>query len=343
MFADVPLAMGLCWSFVMSAAPDCPPDRTYVLISPCRDEAAFLQRTVDAIAHQTLRPKRWIIVDDGSTDNTPTLLAQAAQQYDFIQVVQKPDRGMRAVGPGVVEAFYAGYEYLQNDDYTYIGKLDMDVDMPPIYFETLMRRMEENPRLGTCSGKPYFYQGDQRVSEKCGDETSVGMIKFYRRTCFEQVGGFVREVMWDVIDCHRCRMLGWIACSWDEPELRFVHLRAMGSSDRGLLRGRMRLGYGQYFMGTEPLYLLISAAYRSLQPPLLVGGLAIAWGYFWSAWMGKPRYGDRAFRTFLHHYHWRCLRHGKPKATAELDQQQASVWNPTGTLPPLETCPKSTE
>ena len=77
-----------------------------------------------------------------------------------------------------------------------------------------------------------------------------GMTKFYRVSCFKAIGGFVREVMWDGIDCHRCRMHGWIACSWDEPDLRFVHLRPMGSSQQSIYTGRMRHGYGQYFMGT---------------------------------------------------------------------------------------------
>ncbi len=80
-----------------------------------------------------------------------------------------------------------------------------------------MKRMEANPRIGTCSGKPYMDLHGKLVSEKCGDENSVGMIKFYRTTCFRQIGGFVPKLMWDGIDCHRCRMLGWIAVSWDDP------------------------------------------------------------------------------------------------------------------------------
>ena len=88
------------------------------------------------------------------------------------------------------------------------------------------------------------------MSERHGDDTSLGMTKFYRVACFKAIGGFVREVMWDGIDCHRCRMKGWIACSWDEPELRFVHLRPMGSSQQSIYAGRMRHGSGQYFMGT---------------------------------------------------------------------------------------------
>ena len=179
--------------------------------------------------------------------------------------------------------------------------------------------MHASPRLGTCSGKPYFEEGSRLVSEKCGDEMSVGMTKFYRADCFREIGGFVREVMWDGIDCHRCRMLGWIACSWDDPDLRFVHLRPMGSSQKGVLTGRMRHGFGQYFMGTDLLYMTVSAIFRLAHPPVLIGGLAMWWGYVKSALGRKPRYPDLEFRKFLNSYQRSCLIHGKSRATAALD------------------------
>src|SRR6476646_11789910 len=134
-----------------------------------------------------------------------------------------------------------------------------------------MRRMEADARIGTASGKPFFSDpsSGKPVDEVCGDENSVGMIKFYRTTCFTQIGGFVREFMWDGIDCHRCRMLGWIAVSWDDPEIRFTHLRPMGTSHQNWWTGRVRHGYGQYFMGTGPAYMLASCVFRFLHPPIL--------------------------------------------------------------------------
>ncbi len=232
----------------------------YCLITPCRDEAAYARRTLDSVVHQSVPPDLWVIVDDGSTDETPAILDEYAARHEFIRVVRRADRGSRKVGPGVIDAFYAGYESIDFSEFDYLCKLDLDLDLPPRYFAILIGRMEADPRLGTCSGKPYFQQGGRLVSEKCGDENSVGMTKFYRRCCFEQVGGFVREVMWDGIDGHRCRMLGWIAASWDEPDLRFVHLRPMGTSQTSWWTGRVRHGFGQYFMGTGPFYLTASAA-----------------------------------------------------------------------------------
>jgi biofilm PGA synthesis N-glycosyltransferase PgaC len=193
--------------------------------------------------------------------------------------------------------------------------------------------MEAEPRLGTLSGKPYFVRArDQAlVPEVCGDEMSVGMTKFYRRACFREIGGFVREVMWDGIDCHRCRMLGWIAASSDDPELRFVHLRPMGSSQKGIWTGRVRSGFGQYFMGTGPLFLAASAAYRLPQHPIVSGSLAMLWGYVSSAVRGVSRYDDPAFRSFLRRYQRACLLHGKREATRRVDEAHASRWHATHT------------
>jgi glycosyltransferase involved in cell wall biosynthesis len=316
-------------------------DRRYCLITPCRDEARFGRRTLDAVTSQSVPPARWVIVDDGSRDETPALLAEYARRFPYIQVLRRADRGDRKLGGGVIDAFYDGYAAIDPGEYPYVCKLDLDLDLPPRYFEILMQRMEAEPRIGTCSGKPYFPASDPDarpafpltdtagfVSEKMADENSVGMIKFYRTSCFRQVGGFVRELMWDGIDGHRCRQLGWIPVSWDDPELRFVHLRPMGTSHRNWWTGRVRHGFGQYFMGTTPAYLVAAALYRMTRPPRIVGGVAILWGYFRSLLRRDPRYEAPGFRRFLRRYQWDCLLRGRARATRALNERQAKVWNP---------------
>src|SRR5262249_38867781 len=143
----------------MTASPSRPrpPGRRYCLVTPCRDEAEYARRTLDSICRQTVKPTLWLIVDDGATDDTPKILAEYAAKHPFIRVMRRDDRGARSVGPGVIEAFYSGYETIDPSDFDYVCKLDLDLDIPDRYFETLMERMEANPRIGTCSGKPYFY------------------------------------------------------------------------------------------------------------------------------------------------------------------------------------------
>ncbi|MCZ6837401.1 MAG: glycosyltransferase family 2 protein [Planctomycetota bacterium] len=301
--------------------------RSYCLITPCRDEAKYARLVLDSVLAQTIQPTLWVIVDDGSQDETPAILDEYAKRHDFIKIIRREDRGKRAVGPGVIEAFYTGYETIEPDRFEYICKFDLDLEVPEGYFEGLMDRMEANPKLGTCSGKPYFKdpKSERLISEKCGDEMSVGMTKFYRVKCFEDIGGFVRQVMWDGIDCHTCRMKGWMAMSWDDPELRFVHLRPMGASDKNWYRGRIRHGFGQYFMGTSPLYMAASVSFRMTRPPLVVGGLAMGWGYIRSWFGSTPRFDDPVFRRYLRRYQWDCLVRGKRAATERIHNRIAST------------------
>jgi hypothetical protein len=303
--------------------------RRYLLVSPCRDEAKFIRRTLDSVAAQSVPPALWVVIDDGSTDDTPRILEEYARKLPFLRVIRRTDRGARSVGPGVIEAFYHGLETVDLEGFDYVCKLDMDLDLPLRYFELLMLRMEREPRLGTTSGKPWFHHPETGVltAETIGDEMSVGASKFYRVSCFQEIGGFVRQVMWDGIDCHRARMLGWIAESAPDEELRFLHLRPMGSSQgKGIWAGRVRTGFGQYFMGTSPIFFLASAIYRLPKHPVLYGSAAMLWGYLRSALRRDPRYGDASFRRFLRSYQHASLIMGKATATRRCEARQAEVW-----------------
>lgn len=288
-----------------------------------------MRRTLDSMVAQSLRPTLWVIIDDGSTDETPAILRDYTDQHDWIRVVAKPDRGHRAVGPGVIEAFYAGLDTISLSDYAYLCKLDLDLDLPPSYFEILIERMQADPRIGTCSGKAYFRNAAGELeSEHIGDEMSLGMTKLYSVDCFTQIGGFVREVMWDGIDCHKARQLGWTPVSWDDPELRFEHLRPMGSSQQSIFTGRRRHGFGQYYMGTHPLFLIASAINKSRQRPYLLGGLAMLQGYFGAMLRGEARHGDAELIGFIRAYQRRSLLVGKARAVAEIEAERAGLWQP---------------
>lgn len=299
-----------------------------VLISPCRDEAAYAQRTIDSMVAQTRTPDLWLIVDDGSTDATPEILAAAATAHPWIQILRRENRGHRAVGPGVVDAFLAGLDAIETEDVAILGKFDLDLVLPPEYLAGLKARFDADERLGTCSGKPWYPHPDdgRQVSEGISDEMSCGASKLWRWPCYDEIGGLVREVMWDGIDCHRCRMHGWKACSFADPELAFEHLRPMGSSQQGIWTGRTRHGFGQWFMGTSLAFMTASAAYRMTRPPLLVGGLAMWWGYVRSGLRRDRRYEDPVFRTFLRRYQWSSLIRGKAATVARLDAAGEALW-----------------
>ncbi|UCE58137.1 MAG: glycosyltransferase family 2 protein [Phycisphaerales bacterium] len=282
--------------------------RTLLVVSPVRDEEEYLQRTIDSMVAQTARPALWIIVDDGSSDDTAGIAERAAAEHDWIRVHRRADRGERKVGGGVVAAFNDGKSLVDLEDYEYICKLDGDLEFCPTYFERLFEKFDANPRLGTASGKSWIMVSARLVAERTGDEFSQGQSKLYRVACFHEIGGFVNEVMWDGIDCHRCRMLGWEARSFRDDELRFIHLRTMGSSFKSVFHGRLRWGRGQYFMGTHWLYALAITAYRMSERPFILGGLCILLGYISGYLRRLKRYDDLEFRRYLRRWQLSKLR-----------------------------------
>lgn len=291
------------------------PSRRYCLITPCRNEARYIRKTLETTTAQTVPPARWVIVDDGSTDETPQILAEYAARFDYITVIRRKDRGQRAVGPGVIEAFYDGLASIELDDYDYVCKFDGDLELPARYFERVIEHMEADPCLGNFSGKLFERLPDGKlIEERTGDENAVGPVKFYRVQCFKDIGGFVREVSWDGIDGHVCRMKGWIAQSKSADDLRIIHLRPMGSSQQNIWVGRIRWGRGKYFMGSRLYYVAAASVYRMFERPWLVGGVGIAYGYLKAAATRHPRYSDPEYLETLRRFELSSLLMGRRRA-----------------------------
>jgi len=278
-----------------------------VIISPARDEEATLDRTIACMAAQTVPPVRWIIVDDGSRDRTPQILEEACRELPWLRVVRRPDRGSRRLGSGVIDAFYDGYATI-DVDYDFVAKMDVDLEFGPTYLERAVALFRTNPNLAALSGKVFRREKGLLVEEFMIDEMVAGQFKLYRRDAFERIGGFVREVMWDGIDFHRARIAGFRTASFDDPELRIVHLRLMGSSDRSVYRGRLRLGRGQWFMGSAFPYVLASGLFRMREKPCGIGGLLIIAGYLQAAVQGARRLEDDTFRAELRRWQYERLR-----------------------------------
>lgn len=278
-----------------------------VIISPCRDEERTLERTIACMEAQTRPPLAWVVVDDGSSDRTPEILAAAQQEIPWLHVVRREDRGFRKVGGGVIDAFYAGLDSVEVD-YEFVAKMDVDLEFADTYLENVLRYFDEDENLASASGKVFRPEGDGFVEEFMIDDMVAGQFKLYRREAFEKIGGFVREVMWDGIDFHQARRHGYRTASVHDPELRIIHLRLMGSSDRSILHGRLRLGRGQWFMGSSLRYVIASGAFRMGEKPYLVGGLLIIAGYLHAALRGDARYPDLAFRADLQAWQSQRLR-----------------------------------
>ncbi len=239
-------------------------------------------------------------------------LKSAAQKYPWIKYVGRDNRGERQVGPGVVDAFYDGYDAIEESQYDFLCKMDGDLTLEPEYFETILNKFAEDALLGSASGKLFLDLGDGKlVEEKIADESVLGGVLCYRKQCFDDIGGFVHQVMWDGIAFHRCRMAGWRTKSFRDKELIIYDHRIMGSSQKSIYHGRLRWGWGQYFMGTHPLYILVVGVYRLFERPYIIGGVLIVFGYI-KAWLNKtPQYDYCGFKKSLHAWQMERLHLGQ--------------------------------
>lgn len=287
-----------------STQPSASPARVVplVIIAPVRDEADLIRLTLDSMVAQTVKPVEWIIVDDGSQDGTADIVREYAAKHPFIRLVQRPDRGFRKVGGGVVAAFKFGITQIEHQEYEYIAKLDGDMSFGPRYLECMFEQFAQEPKLAAVSGKVYREEEGKKIEEIIIDEHVAGQFKLYRRTAFEEIGGFVEEVLWDGIDVHTARMKGWTTKSFLHPDAILMHHRLMGSSDKNVYRGRLRWGRGIWFMGYHPLYALASGIFRMREKPFVIGGLLIIAGYLGAAIKRAPRYENLEFREHLHRW-----------------------------------------
>lgn len=264
---------------------------SYVVVTPVRNEEKHFPSTIASLTSQTLRPARWIIVDDGSSDGTAALADAAAAQHHWIRVVHRPDRGRREPGSGVINAFYDGLRILDVRQWDYLAKLDGDLAFDPDYFQRCLEHFVQDPRLGIAGGLVCLKEKGKTIPDSGTDPAFHvrGATKVYRRECWDQIGGVVRVTGWDTIDELKANMLGWLTRTL--PELRVWQLKATGSAD-GHWRNWTKNGLANYITGYHPVFMLAKCLRRLFCRPYGVAALGLWWGYC-TAWMkGVQRVED---------------------------------------------------
>jgi glycosyltransferase involved in cell wall biosynthesis len=277
-----------------------------VVISPCRDEEQFVELTLHSVVQQTRRPDRWIIVDDDSHDATPGIVSRYAAEHSWIELVRRQRGGERQLGPGVVAAFNAGLAHLGSDAFDAIAKLDCDLEFESDCFAAILAHFNDT-RVGMASGTTSLKVETQLVSERYTAYHVPGQAKFYRRGCFEQLGGLQPIYGWDIIDETDARRHGWTTLS--DPTIVMVHHRLQGAA-LGTLRGRVIWGRGAYAIGSHPLFALARGLYRMAERPWVSGGLAFLWGFFSGYFHPEvQRTPDRDLIRYLRHEQFYRLLH----------------------------------
>lgn len=272
---------------------------TYVLITPARNEAQFIELTLKSMIRQTHRPLKWVIVSDGSTDGTDDIVRKYMSDNPWIELLRMPERAERHFA-GKVYAFNAGYDRVKDLDFDIVGNLDADVSFEPDHFEFLVGKMAENPKLG-LAGAPFregTYQYDYRFTNI---ENVWGGCQLFRRECYHSIGGYtpVKGGGVDHIAVISARMKGWKTRTFTERVC--IHHRRMNTEGQSAFQARFKMGAKDYSFGNHPVWELFRTLYQMTLPPFVVGGFALGAGYFWSMVQRKEVSVSRELVAFTRH------------------------------------------
>lgn len=258
-----------------------PESPSYVLITPARNEADFLELAIQSVVAQTSLPMKWIIVSDGSTDGTDQIVQKYSAQYPWIELLRMPARAQRHFA-GKIYAFNAGYARIKDLPYKMIASMDADISFDQDYFSFLLQKLEQDQELGLVgtpfkekSGKTYDYRfvNIEHVSGAC---------QLFRRECFEDIGGYVpvKGGGVDHIAVVTARMKGWKTRTFTDKVC--LHHRPMGAALSGKLMVRFKFGVRDYVFGNHPAWEAFRVLYQLTKQPLIVGSVVLLSGYVWA-------------------------------------------------------------
>jgi biofilm PGA synthesis N-glycosyltransferase PgaC len=270
---------------------------TYVLITAARNEEAFIEKTIQSVLSQTILPKKWVIVSDGSTDRTDEIIQNYATGRDWVDFLRMPERKERHFA-GKAYGFNTGYARMKTMNYDVIGNVDADISFERDYFEYLLDKFQKYPDLGVA-GTHYVEGRFHSFRDSYIDMHHVnGQCQLFRRCCFEEIGGYlpIRAGGIDWIAVTTARMNGWKTYSF--AERTFIHHRGMGTAGSNVLKARFHYGKKDYLFGGHPLWEVLRGVFQMTKRPYLVGGLCLLSGYFWSVLTRAERPISRELITF---------------------------------------------
>jgi poly-beta-1,6-N-acetyl-D-glucosamine synthase len=266
----------------------------YAIATPVKNEEAFLGRTIASVVSQKIRPQKWVIVNDASTDRTGELIRTAAAEHPWIVHIERVD-DHQPRKPGGESVVAVGIRHLNIEDFDFFVRMDGDISFDSDYFARIFEFFEKDPKLGIASGVCYVPDGDRLKEEQHPRFHTRGPIKTYRVPCFQEIGGLETGLGFDTVDEITAHMHGWKTYSF--PELKVIHHRKTQTA-RGPLRGMLNLGRASYYLGYHPLYLTLRVVKHLTQPPYVLGGLYMLAGYL-NGYRKKQDRKDQEFIKYL--------------------------------------------
>lgn len=269
---------------------------SYALVTPARDEAVNLRRLAESVIEQTIRPLAWVVVDDGSSDDTPEYVRGLATTNPWIQLMSSPAaesgstlREGRRIGRDVI-AYNAGVASLgQTPDV--VVKLDADVSFDADYFERLLGAFEADATLGISGGDCYELEDGEWRYQSVAESHVRGATRAYRWECWDAVAPLEVRLGWDGIDEVKARQRGWRVAS--VTGLRFYHHRPHGAREGLAFNKWARMGEACHYMGYRFSYLVLRTLHRTRRDR---GAIGLLWGYLKAALRGMPKYPDESVR-----------------------------------------------
>lgn len=257
----------------------------YVLMSAARNEEDYIEKTLAAVAGQSILPLKWIIVSDGSTDRTDEIVQRYAAVHPFITLLRKPADGERNYG-SKAKALKIAYQEFAGLNFEFVGNLDVDVSFAPSYYERCMSKFELNERLGVLGAMRFDLVEGTFQKIRPAQNSAGGPTQFFRRDCYEEIGGYLplRYGGLDTVAETMARMRGWQVQTFTDLEI--FHYRGTGTAGGGQLRARFKSGVISYSVGYHPLFEAARCLFRLFDRPPVIGSLALLTGYFW-AWLQR--------------------------------------------------------
>ena len=259
----------------------------YVIITPAHNEEALIERTVESMIGQAVRPLKWIVVNDNSTDRTADIVRRYAARYEFLRLVDLRRAGTRHFG-NKVHAFNAGLAEARTLGYRYIGNLDADISLEREYFQEVLREFEADPHLGIAGGMVSTRIGNRFVSQEVALDSVAGAVQLFRRACFEEIGGYLAlpEGGIDSAAEIMARMKGWKVRTI--PALRVLEHRRTGTATAPPVAAKVKEGRRLQSLGYGFLFLCLRCVYRSMDRPRVIGSAATLLGYLQRMLKGSP-------------------------------------------------------
>jgi biofilm PGA synthesis N-glycosyltransferase PgaC len=263
---------------------------TYVIVTPARNEAQYIELTLKSVIAQTVRPLKWVIISDGSTDGMDEIVSRYTTDHPWIELVRMPERSERHFA-GKVHAFNAGYARMSGLPFDVIVSLDADISFEQGYFAFLLQKLAEDPQLGLV-GARLVDAGSNRDYydyESTGNEHVSGACQVFRGECFEAIGGYrpIKAGGIDLVAVLSARVKGWRTRTFTEKAS--WHHRPMNGAQLKGIRERLHTGYKDYLLGSHPGWEVFRSLYQMRKPPYLIGGIFIFIGYFWMLLLRRER------------------------------------------------------